>query len=49
MTKKLGTSGRVIRRKELKPESQLSDKELLAQAMRDALKWQAEKARGRLH
>jgi hypothetical protein len=49
VTKQLGTSGRVIRRKELKPESQLSDKELLAQAMRDAVKWQAEKARGRLH
>jgi hypothetical protein len=49
MTKKLGTSGRVIRRKELKPEAQLSDKELLEQAMKEALKWQADKARGRLH
>jgi hypothetical protein len=40
MGKKLGTAGRVVKRKDLRPEKELSDEELLRQAARDAEKWQ---------
>lgn len=35
MGRKLGTSGRVVRRSELKPKKPLTDEQLLAQAWRD--------------
>jgi hypothetical protein len=48
MGKKLGTSGRIVRRKELKPHV-LSDEALLKSAKRAALKHQKDLAKGWLH
>ena len=47
MGKKLGTSGRIVKRSELKPKRQLSDEALLRTAMRDAEKWQSQLQRQR--
>jgi len=47
MGRKLGTSGRVVRRKELKPRKPQTDENLLAAAMRDAEKWQEQLRRTR--
>lgn len=49
MTKQTGTSSRIVRRKELKPTEELSDQQLLRQAMREAEKWQKKKAKGFIH
>lgn len=40
MGRKLGTAGRVVRRKDLKPKKELTDEQLLALAAREAEKWQ---------
>jgi hypothetical protein len=40
MGKKLGTSGSIVRRKDLKPKKELTDAQLLAQAKKSAEKWQ---------
>jgi hypothetical protein len=40
MGRKLGTAGRIVKRKELRPKRELTDEQLLARAARDAEKWQ---------
>lgn len=40
MGRKLGTSGRVVSRKDLKPKREQSDAQLLASAARAAENWQ---------
>jgi hypothetical protein len=40
MGRKLGTSGKVIRRKDLRPKKEQSDAQLLASAARAAESWQ---------
>ena len=43
---RLGTSGYVVRRRDLKPKKPQTDAQLLASAMRSALAWKARKNRG---
>jgi hypothetical protein len=43
---KLGTSGYVVRRRDLKPKKPQTDSELLASAMRSALAWKARNNKG---
>ena len=49
MGKQLGTSGHIVRRKDLKPKKPLTDEQLLAQALRQAEKWQEKRRRGLIH
>ena len=49
MGKQLGTSGRIMRRKELKPARQLSDQALLRNAQKQAERWATKKQKGVLH
>jgi hypothetical protein len=49
MGKQLGTSGRIMRRKELKPARQLSDEALLRNAQKQAERWATKKQKGVLH
>jgi len=43
-----GTSMTTGRRRDLKPKKPMSDAQLLAQAARDAARWQENKRRGRI-
>jgi hypothetical protein len=49
MGRKLGTSGRIIKRKHLKPARQLTDEQLLRSAQKQADRWTAQKQKGVLH
>jgi hypothetical protein len=49
MGRKLGTSGRIIKRKHLKPARQLTDEQLLRNAQKQAEKWLQQRNKGVLH
>lgn len=46
MGRKLGTAGRIVKRKELRPKKELTDEQLLARAARDAERWQERLRKG---